>query len=104
MDLDSVGKDRLPAWVTFPGDEWDCITPQDAGLDVRRWAEFLEQRRISAAAWEGERHEAAEYGCVFTRAGRVLRAWGDPESRLNGLFQLTKGLSNVVRKAKKKGS
>ena len=30
----------------------------------------------------------------------INRAWGDPESRLNGLYQLTKGLSNVVSKAK----
>ncbi len=30
----------------------------------------------------------------------IERAWGDPQSRLNGLFQLTKGLSTIVRKAK----
>ncbi len=32
----------------------------------------------------------------------INRAWGDPQSRLNGLFQLTKGLSGIVRKAKKR--
>ncbi len=31
----------------------------------------------------------------------ISRAWNSPESRLNGLFQLTKGLSSVVRKARK---
>nr|WP_298927382.1 transcription-repair coupling factor [uncultured Erythrobacter sp.] len=31
----------------------------------------------------------------------INRAWGDPESRLNGLFQLTKGLSGIVRKYRK---
>ena len=31
----------------------------------------------------------------------VNRAWSDPQSRLNGLFQLTRGLMNVARKAKK---
>jgi transcription-repair coupling factor (superfamily II helicase) len=31
----------------------------------------------------------------------INRAWGDPLSRLNGLFQLTKGLSGIVRKADK---
>ena len=30
----------------------------------------------------------------------VNRAWGDPKARLNGLFQLTKGLSAIARKAK----
>jgi transcription-repair coupling factor (superfamily II helicase) len=31
----------------------------------------------------------------------INRAWGDPQSRLNGLFQLTKGLSGIVKKALK---
>lgn len=30
----------------------------------------------------------------------INRAWGDPQARLNGLFQLTKGLSAIARKAK----
>ncbi|HQQ08924.1 MAG TPA: transcription-repair coupling factor [Novosphingobium sp.] len=30
----------------------------------------------------------------------VTRAWGSAEARLNGLFQLTKGLSGIARKAK----
>ncbi|XUU60386.1 transcription-repair coupling factor [Erythrobacter sp. HA6-11] len=33
----------------------------------------------------------------------INRAWGDPQSRLNGLFQLTKGLSNIVRRSQKQG-
>ena len=32
----------------------------------------------------------------------VNRAWNDPQSRLNGLFQLTKGLSGIVRKAQRR--
>jgi transcription-repair coupling factor (superfamily II helicase) len=32
----------------------------------------------------------------------INRAWGDPQSRLNGLFQLTKGLSSIARKAAKR--
>ncbi len=31
----------------------------------------------------------------------INRAWNDPQSRLNGLFQLTKGLSGIARKAAK---
>jgi len=33
----------------------------------------------------------------------ISRAWSDPQSRLNGLFQLTKGLSGIVKKAEKRG-
>ena len=29
----------------------------------------------------------------------VTRAWGDPQARLNGLYQLTKGLAAIARKA-----
>lgn len=32
----------------------------------------------------------------------INRAWGSPESRLNGLFQLTKGLSGIVRKHRRR--
>ncbi len=32
----------------------------------------------------------------------INRAWSDPASRLNGLLQLTKGLSGIVRKAEKR--
>ena len=31
----------------------------------------------------------------------ISRAWTDPQSRLNGLFQLTKGLSGIVKKARR---
>jgi len=33
----------------------------------------------------------------------ITRVWGDPKSRLNGLYQLTKGLSAIARKAERKG-
>jgi transcription-repair coupling factor (superfamily II helicase) len=32
----------------------------------------------------------------------LSRAWGDPRSRLNGLFQLTRGLSGIVTRAEKR--
>ena len=35
-------------------------------------------------------------------ASSYVRAWGDPASRLNGLVQLTRGLSGIVLKAKKR--
>jgi transcription-repair coupling factor (superfamily II helicase) len=31
----------------------------------------------------------------------ITRAWDDPQARLNGLFQLTKGLSGILRKAER---
>ncbi len=34
----------------------------------------------------------------------IQRAWGDPQGRLNGLVQLTKGLSTIARRAAKKAA
>jgi hypothetical protein len=34
----------------------------------------------------------------------ISRAWGDPQGRLNGLVQLTKGLSSIARRAAKKAA
>ncbi|MEP2234747.1 MAG: transcription-repair coupling factor [Alteripontixanthobacter sp.] len=34
----------------------------------------------------------------------ISRVWNDPQSRLNGLYQLTKGLSGVVQRAAKKAA
>ena len=34
----------------------------------------------------------------------ITRAWGDPQSRLNGLYQLTKGISAILRKPEGKKS
>ncbi len=34
----------------------------------------------------------------------INRRWGDPQSRLNGLFQLTKGLSGIAKKSDKQAA
>jgi transcription-repair coupling factor (superfamily II helicase) len=34
----------------------------------------------------------------------ISRAWGDPKARLNGLVQLTKGLSTIARRAARKAA
>ncbi len=53
-----------------------------------------------------ERLNAKKQGTARLRPDMKLvieRAWGDPQSRLNGLLQLTKGLSGIVAKATKAG-
>ena len=53
-----------------------------------------------------ERLNSGKQGTAKLRPDMKLvinRAWGDPQSRLNGLLQLTKGLSNIVKRAKKAG-
>ena len=32
----------------------------------------------------------------------ITRAWGDPQSRLNGLYQLTRGLAGIVTRSERK--
>ncbi len=54
-----------------------------------------------------DRLNASKQGTAKLRPDMKLvinRAWGDPESRLNGLFQLTKGLSGIVKRANNKAA
>ena len=44
----------------------------------------------------------SRFSALRTIPLRPLVSWGSAESRLNGLLQLTKGLSGIVRKAEKR--
>ncbi len=32
---------QLPEWVTYPGESWQNVSPEQAGLDPGKWAQFL---------------------------------------------------------------
>lgn len=67
----------IPAWVTFPEDEWMSITPAEAGLDVEKWEHFLAKRDVKGATFGGEEHTANKWGTVFTRGGYIVHTWGN---------------------------
>ena len=73
----------LPDWITYPGDAWESITPEEAGLDETAWSRFLADSHVTGAQWEGERHGDGEWGAAHelravmrTAQRRYLSAFG----------------------------
>ena len=71
----------IPDWVTFPGDDWQQIGPEAAGLDPQRFAAFLATLHPGGADFGGEDHSGNQWGAVITRGGYLLHAWGDRHYR-----------------------
>ena len=72
---------EVPGWVTWPDDDWVELTPVEAGLDPRKFAEFLSQHDVRGASFGGEDHSGNQFGAVLTRGGYLVHAWGDRHYR-----------------------
>ena len=72
---------EIPAWVTYPDDDWIQITPEEAGLDPGKFATFLKSHDVRGASFGGENHVDNQYGAMLTRGGYVVHVWGDPSYR-----------------------
>ncbi len=72
---------KIPDWVTFPGDDWTEITPEEAGLDPERFESFLAGLDVEGADFGGEDHTAKKWGAVIARGGYLVHVWGDRNYR-----------------------
>ena len=68
---------EIPDWVTFPEDEWVQITPEEAGLDPRKFSDFLGGLNLRGMNYGGIAHEGNDWGLVLTRGGYLVHTWGD---------------------------
>ncbi len=75
-------KKPLPNWVVFPDKKWKTITPQEAGLDVKKWNAWVARQKPSGHASWGQ-NPKRKYGGVVTRGGYLLKSFGDPEFKIN---------------------
>ncbi len=71
----------VPDWVAYPGESWTAISPSDAGLDVGKWAQFLEDCDVRGGGQTATGPDGPRWGAVVTRGGYLLHTWGDPEYR-----------------------
>ncbi len=71
----------IPNWVTFPGQDWQNISPAEAGIDPRGFATFLSGLNVAGADFGGEDHGGIRWGAVITRGGYLVHKWGDPHYR-----------------------
>ena len=69
----------VPVWVTFPGENWAEIAPEDAGLNEPGFRRYLEGMDVGGAAFGGEDHTGDQWGAVLTRGGYLLHSWGDKD-------------------------
>jgi len=73
----AAAQHNLPEWLVYPDEEWETVTPEEAGLDakaINEWART--EHRIGG--YTGEKPGA--YGAVFTRGGKIVATWGDTEA------------------------
>ena len=64
----------VPDWLTVPKDDWRTITPEEAGLDPKGFAEFIGGLDVKGANFGGEDHSGNQYGAVLTRIARAYDA------------------------------
>jgi CubicO group peptidase (beta-lactamase class C family) len=76
-----MARARLPAWVTYPDEDWVEITPQQAGLDPMAFDQFLAGLHARGASFGGEDHSGRKWGAVLTRGGYLVHTWGDRRYR-----------------------
>jgi CubicO group peptidase (beta-lactamase class C family) len=70
--------DPLPAWLTFPEQQWQRIMPAEAGIDTVAYAKLLAQSQIGPKGWGGTQPDNTQWGAVLTRGGYLVQTWGDP--------------------------
>ena len=78
------GPPSAPDWVTFPDEEWQTITPEEAGIeDVETWNRWVEaaRGRVRGAAFQGEDHGGDRWGVAITRGGYLIQTFGDSDYR-----------------------
>ncbi len=75
----ATGRAHVPDEVVFPGDKWDRITPEQAGLDVEKFNQLLRKANVRPGGWGGTKPTDKQWGAVLTRGGYIVHTWGDPK-------------------------
>lgn len=70
----------IPHWVRFPGQTWEQLTPEQAGLDAAKFDAWVRgQKPQFGKAYGGQKPQNG--GVVLARGGYLVRVWGDPDFR-----------------------
>lgn len=69
---------EMPDWVVYPQEQWNRITPEQAGLDAKKLKQILDQAHVHGGGWGGVEVGPDQWGAVLCRGGYLVHAWGDP--------------------------
>lgn len=70
---------QIPDWVNFPGARWATIKPEQAGLDLTKWNNYVARQRPRGEGYGGTKHPEGQWGAVIVRGGYILKTWGNPD-------------------------
>ncbi len=70
---------EIPDWVTFPEDDWEQITPEEAGLDPGKFDNFVNSLDLRGMNYGGNTHDGNRWSLLLTRGGYRVHSWGDPD-------------------------
>ena len=59
----------VPDWGTYPDEDWESITPEEAGLDPNGLEKWVAGLHVRGATFGGEDHSGDKYGAVLTAGG-----------------------------------
>ena len=69
----------LPGSLTYPEENWERLSPEQAGVDLQAWETYLEQQHPSGSTQFGENHPRNQWGTAIAINGRLLHTWGNPD-------------------------
>ena len=78
----SFAQAGVPEWVVYPGEKWQTITPEEAGLDIKKWNAWVARQKPSGNTSYGQ-NPKRRFGVVVTRGGYLLKTFGDADFKLN---------------------
>jgi len=87
---------QVPDWVVYPDQEWQVITPEEAGIrDVQAWNRWVDDttKIAKGASFQGEDHRGNKWGAAITRGGFLVQTFGDPDYK----FQTASGAKAFIQ-------
>lgn len=78
----ALTRGEVPDWVVFPEEEWQTLTPEEAGIrELGAWNKWVEDTKKSAqgASFQGEDHSDNQWGVVVARGGYLIQSFGDAD-------------------------
>lgn len=64
--------------VHCPPERWPEISPEEAGLDPRKFEQTVAQAKIGPGSFGGVAVGENDWGAVLARGGYLVRPWGNP--------------------------
>ena len=96
----------VPNWATYPGRDWEEITPEEAGLDAEGFGRWVGGMDVRGASFGGEDHSGNRFGPFWNYGNvvAVVKATFSLDPKTVGLLadaarRLAKPKSEIVRGA-----